>query len=213
MFSQLHPADRHQSISLSVSVAAHFLLLSWLLHAPAPTFIAPNEVAQGENGDAITPIYFGGETGITQQHQVPRLPWQEREKKQKLAQLPPLPPKTEEGNKLTASISTSGPSAGSPYGSLSYGTFVGPEVRPALPVFSPDPAMPHDLSGSFQGDVVIEVTIDEQGNIIESFLLHGLDPGLDQRVLAAVQRWRFRPATRNGVAIASKQDVYYHFPR
>ena len=213
MFSQLHPANKRQAISLSSSLAAHFLFLGWLLHAPAPTFIAPASVARGENGDSVAPIYFGGATGVTQQHPAPRLTWQQRTKLQRSNQLEPPPAKLEEGNKLSASLSANDRSAGSPYGSLSYGTFTGPEVRPALPVFSPDPAMPSDLSGSFQGDVVIEVTIDEQGNIVQSLLLHGLDPAVDQKVLAAVQQWRFRPATRDGVAIASKQDVYYQFPR
>jgi outer membrane biosynthesis protein TonB len=36
---------------------------------------------------------------------------------------------------------------------------------------------------------------------------------VDAKVLTAVRNWRFRPATKNGIAIASKQDVYYHFPR
>jgi hypothetical protein len=26
-----------------------------------------------------------------------------------------------------------------------------------------------------------------------------------------LENWRFRPATRDGVAIPSKQDVYFHF--
>jgi TonB family protein len=213
MFSQLHPANKRQAISLSISLAAHLVFLGWLLHAPAPTFIAPAAVARGEDGDSVTPIYFGESAGVTQQHPAPRLTWQQRVRPQKSNQLEPPPAKLEEGNKLSAALSANNRSAGSPYGSLSYGTFVGPEVRPALPFFSPDPAMPPDLSASFQGDVVIEVTIDEQGNIVQSLMLHGLDPAVDQKVLAAVQQWRFRPATRDGIAIASKQDVYYHFPR
>ena len=36
---------------------------------------------------------------------------------------------------------------------------------------------------------------------------------LTKEEVEALDNWRFRPATRNGVAIASKQDVYYHFPR
>jgi outer membrane biosynthesis protein TonB len=34
---------------------------------------------------------------------------------------------------------------------------------------------------------------------------------LDQKVLAALENWRFQPATHNGVAIASKQDAIFHF--
>ncbi len=100
-----------------------------------------------------------------------------------------------------------------PFGSLSYGTVNGPEVRPALPVFSPDPILEPELRNSASGDVVVEITIDEAGNIVESKVVQSLGPQIDQKVLAAVLRWQFQPATRDGSAIASKQDVYYHFPR
>ncbi len=43
-------------------------------------------------------------------------------------------------------------------------------------------------------------------------MIQSLGATVDARVLAALADWRFRPATRDGLAIASKQDVYYHFP-
>jgi protein TonB len=69
-----------------------------------------------------------------------------------------------------------------------------------------------DLAGS-QGDVIVEVTIDEQGSIVQKLVLHSLGPAIDDRVLAALEKWHFSPASKNGVPIPSKQDVYYHFPR
>jgi TonB family protein len=69
---------------------------------------------------------------------------------------------------------------------------------------------PADLSGQ-EGDVVVEITIDAQGNIVQKVVIQSLGPAVDQKVLAALENWRFRPATQNGVAIPSKQDVYYHF--
>jgi hypothetical protein len=42
-------------------------------------------------------------------------------------------------------------------------------------------------------------------------VLQSLGAAIDNKVLAALENWHFRPATRNGVAIPSKQDVYYHF--
>jgi len=69
-----------------------------------------------------------------------------------------------------------------------------------------------ELAG-IQGDVVIEITIDDAGNIVEMKVVRSLGTVIDQKVLAALRNWRFRPATRDGAAIASKQDVYYHFPR
>ncbi len=82
-----------------------------------------------------------------------------------------------------------------------------------MPVVSPDPIVAADELNGVQGDVVIEVTIDEQGNIVRKVVLQSLAPSIDGKVLEALNNWRFRPATRNGVAIPSKQDVFYHFPR
>lgn len=107
-----------------------------------------------------------------------------------------------------------GKPAGSPYGSLSEGTISGYEVRPALPVFTFDPMVDRsELPAGFEGNIIVEITIDEQGNIVQETVTQGISPGIDAKVLAAVRQWHFRPATRDGVAIASRQDVYYHFPR
>jgi hypothetical protein len=38
-----------------------------------------------------------------------------------------------------------------------------------------------------------------------------MGPKLDEKFLAALENWHFQPATRNGVAIASKQDAIFHF--
>ena len=55
--------------------------------------------------------------------------------------------------------------------------------------------------------------VSEKGNIVQKVVVQSLAPAIDTKVLEALENWRFRPATRNGIAIASKQDVYYHFPR
>lgn len=212
MFSPLHPADRRQTTSLAVSLASHLLFLAWLVHSPAAIFIAPSSVTQGESGHNAISIYFGGATGVTQEHVNPRLTWQ-HSRKSKKNQLASPDAKAQAGNELNAALTHNDAPAGSAYGSLSYGTFNGPEVRPALPIFSPDPALPADMARSLTGDVVIEVTIDEQGAIVQTVLLQGVDAFIDQRVLVTVQQWRFRPATKDGVAIASKHDIHYHFPR
>jgi TonB family protein len=212
MFSQLYPAiPKRQATSLSVSVTLHILLLGWLVHSPAPIFVAPSSVVRGQSGSAVTRIYFGGDTGVAQEQPKPRLTWQRPPKTAKAHSLEPPPAKLEMGNE-TASIRPTGPAAGSLYGSLSYGTLTGPEIRPALPVVSPDPVFGSGAAG-IEGDIIVEVTIDETGAIVQKVVLHSLGPALDERVLAALEKWHFAPASKNGVPIPSKQDVYYHFPR
>jgi TonB family protein len=204
-------SGQRQRISLAVSLVSHLVFLGWILHEPAPVFIAPSSVTRGESGPSVTPIYFGGSTGVNLKQAQPRLTWHRT--KPQLAQLAPPDAKSQAGNELRPEAAANLAAAGSPYGSLSYGTFIGPEVHPAWPVFAPEPALPFDLRASITGDVVIEVTIDEQGAVVHTAMVHSLEPALDEKVVAAVVQWRFHPATKDGVPIASKHDVYYHFPR
>jgi TonB family protein len=211
MFSQLHPAaPKRRAASLSISLAIHLLFLGWLLHSPAPIFVAPLSVAKGESGSSLTRIYFGGDSGVTQVQPKP-FTLQRPPKIASPHRLQPPAAKREAGNEI-ATARPGGPAAGSLYGSLSYGTFTGPEVRPALPIVSPDPAFGSDVAG-IEGDVIVEITIDEAGAIVQKIVLQSLGPAVDQKVLAALENWRFTPASKNGVPIPSKQDVYYHFPR
>ena len=213
MFSPVYPGlAKRQTAYTIASLSLHFILLAFVLHSPAPIFVAPSGIRKGGNGPTLTKIYFGGQSGVTQDNPSPLLTLPQSPKNAKGHRLKPLPPKMSLGNELVASARADIPSGGSPYGSLSYGRLSGPEVRPALPVVSPDPVAGQDVAG-LAGDVIVEITIDEVGNVVEMRLLQSINPAVDQRVMAVLQRWHFSPATRDGVPIPSKQDVYYHFPR
>jgi TonB family protein len=211
MFKQVHPAaPKRQIAALSGSLALHFLFLGWILHSPVPIFVAPSSVARGQSGSYLTRIYFGGDRGVSQERPK-HLTWQRPPKVAKAHSLEPPLAKLELGNEV-ASNRPSGPAAGSLYGSLSYGTATGPEIRPALPVVSPDPVFGSDAA-SVDGDVIVEITIDESGTIVQKVVLQSLGADIDGRVLAALEKWHFAPASKDGMPIPSKQDVHYHFPR
>jgi TonB family protein len=206
------PWDRRR-VSLLTSVGAHLLLLAWLVHTPAAVFVAPTFIRQGLNGTSTTSLYFAGQPEVSRAH----LPT----KKTLALNLPvrkssaPKPdPKIEtDSARDEAVLLPNERPAGSLYGSLSYGTLSGPDIRPALPEFFPDPVVdPSEIPGG-EGDVIVEVVIDDQGNVVQEKILHSLGMSIDQRVLGSIARWHFRPATKNSVPMASKQDIYYHFPR
>ncbi len=67
-------------------------------------------------------------------------------------------------------------------------------------------------SRGVQGDVIVEVTIDPQGNVIETKLLQGIGYGIEQKVLEVLQRWHFHPAQRMAMTIASQHIVHFHYP-
>jgi len=213
MFAQFKfGLPKRQPALLGSSLAAHFLFLGWILHSPPPIFVAPHEIARGEGGSFLTRIYFGGQTGVTQAHPAPPR-FLHQPSIRPLHPLPPLSAKMQRGNATASSLAPEGLAAGSSYGSLSYGSLTGFEVRPALPVVSSDPVIEPDLLNGVTGDVIIEITIDSVGNITEMKVLQSFNSAVDQKVLAALEKWHFLPATRNGVPIPSKQDVHYHFPR
>ena len=62
------------------------------------------------------------------------------------------------------------------------------------------------------GDVIVEVTIDSAGNIVKKKLLQSIGYGIDEKVMAVLENWHFRPAMFNGAPVASRQDVHFHFP-
>jgi TonB family protein len=213
MFAEIHfGRRRQQDICLSASLAVHFLILGWMLHSTAPTFVSPSSVVSGNYGASLTPLYFSASVGDLPDRAGKHLVCSRPLKSRNTHPDAPIA-KLELEEETRVPVASNQALAGMPFGSLSYGTVTGPEVRPALPVFSPDPILEPELRNSASGDVVIEITIDEAGSIVQSQVVQSLGPQIDQKVLAAVLRWQFQPATRDGTAIVSKQDVYYHFPR
>ncbi len=122
-----------------------------------------------------------------------------------------FPTRQHDATKKVAELQTTPAPAGASYGSSVGGAMTGPDVRPALPIVSLDPTVPPSELTGVDGDVVVEITIDDKGNIVDKTVVKSLGASIDLRVLAALESWRFRPAMRDGTAIPSKQDVFYHF--
>jgi protein TonB len=61
------------------------------------------------------------------------------------------------------------------------------------------------------GEVVLEIVVRRDGSVGDVKLLHGLDPGLNERAIQAVRQWRFVPADRMGVAVDVLVEVGVEF--
>lgn len=85
-------------------------------------------------------------------------------------------------------------------------------IQIALTTYSPSPKpdlshLPHGT----QGDVVLDVTIDPTGKVADLEILHALGYGIDDTVVSTVRTWTFHPATKDGVPVASIQELHFHY--
>lgn len=67
-------------------------------------------------------------------------------------------------------------------------------------------------SSQTQGSVNVVVVIDEQGNVISAKAIDG-PVVLRQAAENAARQWKFRPATRNGIAIQTTQTIRFDFEK
>jgi hypothetical protein len=88
------------------------------------------------------------------------------------------------------------------------------QFKTALAVFTPDPPIlrkgaPELARGK---DLVMEVVIDDQGAIVQATVLQGIGYGVEMSIMETLRQWIFVPAKVNGVAIASRRQLRFHFP-
>ncbi|MGH9513778.1 MAG: energy transducer TonB [Terriglobales bacterium] len=205
MFRQLQPF--RLSKPLLFSLAGHCALLYFVIIA-GPRFIQPSSIAFGNQGKGLSVqvVYLGPSSAPL--HAALTAPKPRNKHSHKAERSTPKPMEQPAPETPVESAR-----AGSIVGSSLAGPQTGYEARPALPVVFPNPAVDRsDIPSGVAGDVVVEVTIDEKGNVANTKVLESLGYGLEDKVLEALKNWRFTPATMNGVAIASRQDVHFHFP-
>src|SRR5581483_4410498 len=195
MFEAPKPRNRATRISLLASFLIHCTLVFLWLSRP-PRFVQPSSVACGMNGNSQNLVYFPNANKPNKASRKLQTPHKSKRK------LLDDPTKT----------SSESARAGAANGSMFQGPWTGFEATPALPLVFPDPDIyPWQLKG-LQGDVIVEVTIDDKGNVTDTRVLQSLQQEIDQKVIATVKNWRFKPALVDGVAISSRQDVHFHFP-
>jgi len=215
VFTEPTPTDRKRwDLALLISFAAHLVALLVLTHRSAPVFIMPSDVDLGAPGSSGSITYLapvGPESAVVTPAK-PKLKL--NASAPKVPPPPPTPGPRENSNPFDSSNLDATARGASPYGARIPGApLTGHEILPALPQVFPDPAVSRaDLPPGVQGDVIVEVTIDEQGNVIETKLIRGIGYGIEDRVLATLRQWHFRPASKDGVTIASQHIVTFHYP-
>ena len=217
MFEEIQSSGRKRwNRALLASFAVHGLLLFLLIHRAAAIFVAPSDVDLGIKGSSgsVSIVYLAPvgpeKTQSSRDEQRPAL----------RAALAPKPQPQKPDTKIRQTDQATRDDApeqtargGSPYGRVPGSPLTGDEVVPALPEVFPDPPVSlSDIPAGVQGDVIVEVTIDAEGNVVQTKLLQGIGYGIEQKVLSVLPRWHFRPASKDGVTIASQHIVYFHYP-
>lgn len=208
--SSQRPSRERWNLSLIGSLGLHAIVLWAVCLRPAPIFVQPVLIAHGHHGPSSV-LYFsppGNQQTLVAEHT-----------RHVVARLYlPVQPKTRFNAKITnqkdvapQNVLPSQVTAGSPSSSNLYGDTTGADVRPAIETTLLDPNISKsEIPPGVEGDVVVEITIDADGYVTSAKLLKGLGDAIDEKILATVRNWHYRPATRDGVPIPSKYDAHWH---
>ena len=185
-------------------LAVHACVLVALLYVRSPQ-LAPVERPGDATGHLLSLTYAPGMSAPTATLQSEKVP------PRKSVPSPSIPAPTPAQPQVAAAATaaTSSPNASSGVDALGDG-----DTTVALVVAHPSPKPDlSQLPSGTSGDVIVDVVIDKDGKIAKYTMMHGLGHGVDQTVLATIQQWTFQPATRNGVPVASEQELLFHYVR
>ena len=78
------------------------------------------------------------------------------------------------------------------------------DVTPPVAIDQRMPAIPMEMSmmvKALHTTGVLDVVIDEKGDVVDATIRRSVTVGFDSAVLRSARRWKYRPATRNGMAV------------
>ncbi len=199
--------------AMLASLAVHVLVLAALSYHPAPPFFNAEPSLRGNGGRGVVALV--ATAGISSL----RAPQLSDLEEQKPLRLPPRKrraPKAPERAAQPVTTADKDVAPGMPgyiLGSVTSGFAANHDVRAAISIVAPDPPIARArLPEWIRGDVIVEVTIDEQGSVIGTRVLQTVGFGLDDIIVQTLRQWRYIPAKVDGVAVASREDVHFHFP-
>ena len=80
-------------------------------------------------------------------------------------------------------------------------------IVPATAIRQDVPRVPVQISNQTGERGLLEVTIDEQGRVIQAKIRRGLHPIYDSQLLGAARDWRYQPATLNGRPVKFRKII------
>lgn len=81
-----------------------------------------------------------------------------------------------------------------------------------VPVKTPPPRYPETLKrDGVSGICAVSIIIDEEGNVVKGTVAKSTNPEFEKPALDAVERWKFKPAKKDGNAVKVKVTVPLRF--
>jgi protein TonB len=189
---------------MTASIAMHVCVLGALLYVRSPQ-LTPVERPGDATGHLLSLTYAPGFSAPAAKLQAPKAPPRKPTPPSSVPTPTPAPPVVA----AVATAATSSPDASSGVDALGDG-----DTTVALLVVHPHPQPDlSQLPAGTSGDVIVDVVIDKTGRIAKFTMTRGMGHGVDQTVLATIQQWTFQPATRNGIPVASEQELLFHYVR
>jgi protein TonB len=103
-----------------------------------------------------------------------------------------------------------GPGSGGGFGGGAYK--IGGGVSAPVPVFRPEPEYSEEArKAKWQGAVLLQLVVDENGVPQEIKVVRSLGLGLDQKAIEAVQKWRFKPGLKDGKPVPVSANIEVNF--
>jgi TonB family protein len=89
---------------------------------------------------------------------------------------------------------------------------VGGGISAPIPIYDPAPAYSDEArKAKYQGNVVVMIVVDAQGNVTDAQVVRPVGVGLDENAVEIVRTWKFRPAMRNGAPVSVRVGVEVFF--
>jgi protein TonB len=203
-----HTAQRRTPNSAIASSLLHLLLVAALIHQRA-TWVAPIRLPGSPQGTNLLLTFSPGKAPLQTSTPNPKTAPKQAES------TTPLPtPVTQKPKETTSSPNTNSPASTQPDSTAGADSLGSGNINIALVSYFPTPkpdlsTLPHGT----KGDVILDIVIDTTGKIADIKITSGLGHGIDENVIATVQQWTFRPATKDGQPVASEQELHFHYEK
>lgn len=85
---------------------------------------------------------------------------------------------------------------------------VGGGVSAPKVIFQPDPEYSEEArKAKYSGSVLLSIVVSPEGRAEDIRVVRSLGMGLDEKAIAAVRQWRFKPGTNNGAPVRVRAQV------